>query len=46
MKNTILKKAKRTLSLLLVLLMVVPMMISLAIPASAATVKYQVTKMS
>jgi len=41
--KTILKKAKRTLSLLLVLLMVVPMTVSLAVPASAAeTVKYEV----
>ena len=40
--KTILKKAKRTLSLLLVLLMVVPMIVSLAVPVSAAWVKYEV----
>ena len=40
--KTILKKAKRTLSLLLVLLMVVPMTVLFAIPVSAETVKYAV----
>ena len=42
--KTILKKAKRTLSLLLVLLMVVPMTILLAVPSSSTeeTVKYEV----
>ena len=42
MKTKILKQAKRTLSLLLVLLMVVPMTVSFAVPVSAAEVKYAV----
>jgi len=40
--KTILRKAKRTLSLLLALLMIVPMTLSLALPASAVAVKHDV----
>ncbi|MBQ2766436.1 MAG: hypothetical protein IJF48_05575, partial [Clostridia bacterium] len=37
--KTILKKAKRTVSMLLALLMIVPMTVSLAVPASAETTR-------